>query len=113
MHPAAGVRRDGLDKSPARARAFGALLLGQMENGKLVYKGKVGTGFDTQMLRIWPKPWLRWLRTNQPLVPGRRRAVPWIKPKLVAEIAFAQFTGDGRVRHASFLGCVRTRRRRM
>jgi bifunctional non-homologous end joining protein LigD len=96
----------GWTKSPARARAFGALLLGQMEKGKLVYKGKVGTGFDTQML-------MDLAETMAPLAQDKSaaevpraeaRGAQWIKPKLVAEIAFAQFTSDGRVRHASFLG---------
>jgi bifunctional non-homologous end joining protein LigD len=96
----------GWTKSPARARPFGALLLGQMEEGKLAYKGKVGTGFDAAML-------VDLAATMTPLVQDKpsaeipkaeARGAQWIKPTLVAEIAFAQFTADGRVRHASFLG---------
>jgi bifunctional non-homologous end joining protein LigD len=96
----------GLDESPARARAFGALLLGQMENGKLVYKGKVGTGFDTQMLRHLAEvmaPLAQGKSRRWSLLP--RHAARGSRSKLlVAEIAFAQFTADGRVRHASFVG---------
>jgi bifunctional non-homologous end joining protein LigD len=96
----------GWTKSPARARAFGALLLGQMEKGKLVYKGKVGTGFDTQMLKDLAETMapLAQDKSAAEVPRAEARGAKWIKPKLVAEIAFAQFTGDGRVRHASFLG---------
>lgn len=96
----------GWTKSPARARPFGALLLGQIENGALVYKGKVGTGFDAKTLQALAEVMapLAQGKAGALVPPAEARGAQWIKPKLVAEIAFAQFTADGRVRHASFVG---------
>ncbi len=96
----------GFKASTARGRPFASLLLAQNEGGKLVYKGNVGTGFggDTMAdLAAKMKP----LERKTPTVEVDRpaaRGVTWISPKLVAEIAFAEFTAEGRVRHASFLG---------
>ncbi|MBC2667041.1 DNA ligase D [Novosphingobium flavum] len=96
----------GWKKSSARARAFASLLLAQVENGKLVYKGNVGTGFDARRLEELAaamKPLAADAAAAE--VPREdRRGVTWLKPELVAEIAFAEFTAEGSVRHASFIG---------
>jgi bifunctional non-homologous end joining protein LigD len=101
----------GWANSSAKARPFSSLFLAQYETdekgGKeLVYKGKVGTGFDTDTLadlaaRMKP------LARAKPAAEVPRveaRGGNWIEPELVAEIAFAEMTHDGRVRHGSFLG---------
>ena len=96
----------GWSKSKARARPFASLLLAQHEGKALVYKGKVGTGFDSATMGNLAEM-MRPLATDEALADVPRieaRGAAWIKPKLVAEVAFAEFTGDGRVRHGSFLG---------
>lgn len=95
----------GWTKSSTRARAFASLLLGQHEDGKLVYKGKVGTGFDTDRLEALSQSMARLETEAVPAEVPRTdaRGVQWLKPKLVAEVAFAEFTAEGRVRHASFI----------
>lgn len=95
----------GWTKSTAKGRPFRSLLLGQYEGGKLVYKGKVGTGFDTDTLEDLRKA-MSPLDADKPAADVPRteaRGANWLKPRLVAEIAFAEFTGEGRVRHASFV----------
>jgi bifunctional non-homologous end joining protein LigD len=96
----------GWTKSKAKGRAFSSLLLAQHEGRKLVYKGKVGTGFDSATMADLAKAMVPLATDTAPTeVPHpEARDAQWIKPKLVAEIAFAEFTGDGRVRHGSFLG---------
>lgn len=97
--------------APKGARAkFGALLLALYESssGELRYAGKVGTGFSESTLnsihgRLQP------LETKAPAVANPptgadARGVYWLKPVLLAEIAFAQITQDGIVRHAVFQG---------
>ena len=96
----------GWTRSQAKGRAFSSLLLAQHENGALIYKGKVGTGFDQDGMQALSDA-MSPLATDKPPVAvpkAEARNVQWIKPKLVAEVAFAEFTGDGRVRHGSFLG---------
>ncbi|PZU12664.1 MAG: DNA ligase D [Sphingobium sp.] len=96
----------GRSASRARGRPFASLLLAQHEGKALVYKGKVGTGFDADTMAELDKAMKPLALAKAPLdVPGTEaRAAVWLKPRLVAEIAFAEFTTDGRVRHASFLG---------
>jgi len=85
---------------------FGSLLLGvhDEESGTLRYAGNVGTGFDEALLRSI-KAKLEALATDKPPI-----AVPrgvkghWVRPKLVAEVAFTEWTDDGRIRHPVFQG---------
>ncbi|MGC4251569.1 MAG: DNA ligase D [Sphingobium sp.] len=96
----------GWIKSNAKGRGFRSLLLGQNEGGKLVYKGKVGTGFDADCMAALVET-MEPLAAEEPALDVPRaeaRGARWIEPKLVAEVAFSEFTGDGRVRHGSFLG---------
>jgi bifunctional non-homologous end joining protein LigD len=96
----------GWSESDKKGRGFRALLLGVHEDGKLRYAGKVGTGFSNQVqLDLLER--LEKLATGKPAAPVPRadaRGAHWVKPKLVAEVAFAEFTAEGVVRHASFLG---------
>ena len=88
-----------------KRRGFRSLLLGARDGGKLTYAGKVGTGFDAKKiahLRDLMEP----LEINEPPleVPrADRRQAHFIMPKLVAEIAFTEFTSDGILRHPSFI----------
>ncbi|QCB56503.1 DNA ligase D [Sphingopyxis sp. PAMC25046] len=96
----------GWKPSSAKARAFASLLLAQHEKGELVYKGNVGTGFDADTMAGLAKTFARLERKTPPLDvdAAAARKAHWLKPELVAEIAFAEFTASGSVRHASFLG---------
>ena len=89
-----------------KSRGFRALLLGLNGPDGFTYAGKVGTGFDTDtMLDLSAK--LARLEVEKPTVEAPRAAVRgahWVEPKLVAEIAFAETTPDGVLRHSSFLG---------
>jgi bifunctional non-homologous end joining protein LigD len=87
--------------------AIGSLLLGiHDENGKLRYAGNVGTGFDQRSLADLLKK-LTPLHTDKPPFDGptgRYRKPHWVKPVLLAEISFAQWTSDGHIRHSVFHG---------
>jgi bifunctional non-homologous end joining protein LigD len=85
---------------------FGALVLGAHENGKLHWVGNVGTGFDQKTLA--------WLHSKlQPLVtkhspfaerPSPERGMTWVKPELVAQVKFANWTPENRLRAPVYLG---------
>lgn len=96
----------GWSPSYAKGRAFRALLLGLNEGGKLRYAGKVGTGFNTAASHALRDALDRIARKTAPVeVPGEvAKDAHWVTPKLVAEVAFAEFTAENVVRHASFLG---------
>jgi bifunctional non-homologous end joining protein LigD len=85
---------------------FGALLIGYYRGGKLVYAGKVGTGFDEATLwRLGAR--LAQLETAGSPFAGDglpRRGVHWVKPELVAQIGFTEWTRLGKLRHPRFLG---------
>lgn len=86
---------------------IGALLLGYYEGGRLVYSGRTGTGFTQKTHRIL-RDELNKLRQaatpfDNPPAEARKDAI-WVKPTLVAEVHFANWTTDGVVRHAAFKG---------
>jgi bifunctional non-homologous end joining protein LigD len=92
--------------SSAKGRGFRSLLLGLHGPDGLVYAGKVGTGFSTETLYALRER-LDGIAAKAPAaeVPkAEARGAHWVKPELVAEIAFAEFTADKVVRHASFIG---------
>ena len=90
--------------------AFGALLLGlhDSDSGELRYAGKVGTGFNESTLtRIYEQ--LQTVQVKKPSVVNpptgfEAKGVHWLKPVLLAEVAFAEMTKEGSVRHAVFHG---------
>ena len=96
----------GWSESSAKARPFASLLLATKDGEDLIYRGKVGTGFDSDDLDRLGSKLERLERKTPPLdVPkADTRKVHWVTPNLVAEIAYAELTAEGRVRHASFLG---------
>ncbi|KKC24724.1 DNA ligase D [Sphingomonas sp. SRS2] len=96
----------GWSSSDKSGRRFRALLLAQHKDGKLVYAGKVGTGFNQDSMEMLSEEFAtRSRETPAADVPrAERRGAHWVKPDLVAEIAFAEFTHDDVLRHASFLG---------
>lgn len=92
---------------PRGARShFGALVVGLYQDGKLHYVAHTGGGFNHQTLaKIFTR--LQPLKTNEsPFVekPKTNEPVQWVKPKLVAEVKFSEWTADHRMRHPVYLG---------
>jgi bifunctional non-homologous end joining protein LigD len=89
----------------AAANGIGALLLAVNEGGELVYAGKVGTGFSSKQRKELLEE-LRKDEVDQPQVRGapRMRDAHWVKPRLVAQVRFTEWTSDGKLRHPSFQG---------
>jgi bifunctional non-homologous end joining protein LigD len=87
---------------------FGALLLGYYDDhGALVYAGKVGTGFDTALLRSLHDRLNALEQDVPPFDRGTalpRTSVHWAEPRLVAQVSFGEWTRDGQLRHPRFLG---------
>ena len=86
---------------------FGALLVGYYdESGALRYAGKVGTGFDQHTLRDLGERLRRLEQDSSPFEPFK--PIPpgthWVRPELVGQIGFAEWTRDGRLRHPRYLG---------
>lgn len=85
---------------------FGALLVGHFEGETLLYAGKVGTGFDRSTLAELGAQ-LRDLESeDNPFadVHPIPRGTHWVKPQVVAQIGFTEWTRDGRLRHPRYLG---------
>jgi bifunctional non-homologous end joining protein LigD len=90
-----------------RGKPFSSLLLGTFEDGKLIYAGKVGTGFDSADFKTLAKSFAPLERASSPFeeVPREeRKDAVWLDPKLVAQVEFTEWTRDGRLRHPSFQG---------
>jgi bifunctional non-homologous end joining protein LigD len=85
---------------------FGVLVLGVYERpGKLVYAGKVGTGFDDEMLAKLTRKFAAYKRPDSALEnPPREKDVQWLRPVLVCEVAFTERTDEGVIRQGSFMG---------
>jgi bifunctional non-homologous end joining protein LigD len=96
----------GFTEGKGSRKHFGALLLGAYRNGRLWYFGHSGTGFTEKGMadaidRLKPfftgKPPVE----NPPKIPEK---IQWVQPKLVCEVAFAEWTEDGELRQTTFLG---------
>ncbi len=85
---------------------FGALLIGYYEKGKFVYAGHVGGGFNVSLLKKLYQQMTRLKRQKCPFVnePKPNTPVTWIQPKLICEVAFAEWTQDGILRQPIFQG---------
>jgi bifunctional non-homologous end joining protein LigD len=98
---------------------FGAILVGYYKDKKLVFAGKVGTGFTAKSLSILHKKFRALERSDCPFVdlpsqqngqwvqgitPSMMRKMHWLNPVLVCEIKFAEWTRDGKLRAPVFLG---------
>jgi bifunctional non-homologous end joining protein LigD len=98
----------GYVPSTTQRRVVGSLVLGYYDKGKLVYAGRVGSGFSTSVAEdLWRR--LEAIRLDAPALnapppPEARRNVRWTKPSLVAEVELRGWTADGIVRHAVFKG---------
>jgi bifunctional non-homologous end joining protein LigD len=92
--------------APAGARQhFGALLLAAYEGEELKYVGKVGTGFSQETLASLHRKLQPLVRSKPPVNdPPRERDVTWLSPRLVAQIAYEEWTNDRKLRQPVFLG---------
>ena len=99
----------GFTDPKASRSGFGSLLLGLHEkDGTLRYAGNVGTGFDNRQLDSL-KAKLAALQTQAMPFAEKPKGVKahWVKPRLVAEVSFGEWTSDGRIRHPVFQ-CLRS-----
>ena len=86
-------------------QGFGAILVGYYDGGKLRYAGKVGTGFDDGLLAKLMKRFAGLKSKDAPFEnPPREKGVQWLRPALVAEVAYAERTSEGILRQAAFMG---------
>jgi bifunctional non-homologous end joining protein LigD len=95
----------GWQPSTASEREIGSLHLAVNEDGALRYAGKVGTGFSSK-LRTWLRDELaKDVVEKSPVSDAPRvKTAQWVRPRLVGQVAFTEWTGDHRLRHPSFLG---------
>lgn len=98
----------GYLQSNVSPNAVGALVVGYHDRGRLIYAGRVGTGFtnrrSTELYRL-----LSPLRIDEQPVASRltglqRKGVVWVKPTVVAQIEYRAWTADDLLRHAAFKG---------
>jgi bifunctional non-homologous end joining protein LigD len=95
----------GYTAPEGRRRHFGALLVGLYDGRQLRFAGKVGTGYSAEVLADLAKKMASLAAANSPFEPAPPgRGVTWLRPRLVAQIAFAEWTQDGKLRQPAFLG---------
>lgn len=95
----------GFTKPTGSRLHFGALLLGAYQNGKLRYVGKVGTGFDRKTLGSLYRKFRPFVRRKTALAdPPREKGITFLDPRLVAQIAFQEWTADNKLRQPVYLG---------
>jgi DNA ligase D-like protein (predicted ligase) len=92
---------------PSGSRAgFGALLIGYYDGDRLVFAGRVGTGFDERMLSALSRRLSSLERETTPFsnLKDRGKGEHWVEPDLVCEVSFTEWTGAGVLRHPVFVG---------
>ncbi len=96
----------GFTEPKGSRKKFGALLVGVYKRGRLLYAGHVGGGFTEKLLRDVYCDWRKIVTRACPFVeePHPNSPVTWVKPKLVCEVAFAEWTQDGNLRQPIFKG---------
>lgn len=99
----------GFTSSTNKTYEFGALLLGYHDaDGTLVYAGRVGTGFNARSRSDLKKRLTTLSAKKSPFSPNlsssQAERIHWVRPELVAEVAFSEWTDDNKLRHPSFQG---------
>ncbi|GGI76386.1 non-homologous end-joining DNA ligase [Legionella impletisoli] len=85
---------------------FGALLIGYYDEEELKFAGRVGTGFDDDFLEFMHKKMKKKEQDSCPFddYDGTKEHIHWIKPELVGEVGFTEWTQNGKLRHPRFVG---------
>lgn len=97
----------GFSPSDKRGRPFASLLVGAYEDGKLQYKGRVGTGYSEADMDELSKLFDRQTRKTSPFTETPKSIgahAKWVTPSIVIEVDFSEFTADGHIRHGAFIG---------
>jgi bifunctional non-homologous end joining protein LigD len=109
----------GFSPPQGARKHFGALLVGYYEKKRLMFAGKVGTGFDTKSLAALHKRLKSEKREDCPfadlpskqggqwvqgITPAMMRKIEWVQPVFVCQVKFAEWTRDGKLRQPVFLG---------
>jgi bifunctional non-homologous end joining protein LigD len=97
----------GYRPSDKKSRPFASLLIGENGPDGLIYRGRVGAGFDEDGLAEMGDELRKRESRSSPFIKVPRdivRKARWVKPELVAEIAFTEMTSDGHMRHPVFMG---------
>jgi bifunctional non-homologous end joining protein LigD len=109
----------GYTRGKGNRSDFGALIVGYYQGAKLVYASKVGTGFSNAVIRQFIEqtkplrqpqspfdamPESRRSRWGYGLTADERKTAAWLKPVLVCQVRFTEWTNDGHLRHPAFLG---------
>ncbi len=92
---------------------FGSLLIGYYEDKELKYAGKVGTGYSDDLLKELTEKMKKNIIKSSPFAENEdlpKNEVKWIKPSLVAQIGFTEWTVSGKLRHPRFLGLRRDKK---
>ncbi len=96
----------GFTDPKGERESFGAILIGYYQNRKLKYAGKVGTGFDDDTLKKLKLKFNKIKKQTSPFDAAdiKEKSVHWLKPKLVAEVGFTEWTNGGMLRHPRYEG---------
>ena len=100
----------GFTKPGGGRKHFGAIAIGYYDrSGDLIYAGRVGTGFSDTTLSSFHATFTPLVQKESPFknlrgTTGQAKGVTWLKPKLVAQVEFSNWTHDGQLRHPSFQG---------
>lgn len=96
----------GFTEPRGSRKQFGALVLGVYEKGKLEYIGHTGGGFNSNSLKMMMEKLKPLIRKTSPFPKKIKTNMPvtWVKPELVCEIDFTEWTGEGHMRHPIFQG---------
>ncbi len=98
----------GYTLSDKRTSGVSSVLLGIYEGEELIYAGRAGTGFTERMMRELEEKFSRIKRSESPFKqapkPRKNEKIIWLEPELIAEIKFAEWTGENQLRQASFKG---------
>lgn len=96
----------GFTEPRGSRKYFGSLLVGVYDKGKLVYAGHVGGGFNQTLLQSTYRQMAKLKVAKSPFTtsPKANAPVTWIKPKLVCEVSFTEWTSAGMMRHPIFHG---------
>ena len=95
----------GFTKPQGGRTDFGALLLGVNGKAGLQFAGKVGTGFDVETLKMLRRKFQPLIQSKSPFLEStKEREVTFLRPVLVAQVSFTEWTNDGKLRHPVYLG---------